>query len=228
MRKITGLKKIIIAIDGYAACGKSTTARRVAKELDYIFIDTGAMYRAVTYYFLKYGIPIEEPDEKLMKELHLRFQKINGEPQIFLNEIPVYQWIRTKEVNEKVSQVSALKNVRKHLIHQQQEMGKEKGIVMDGRDIGTVVFPSAELKIFMQASMEARVQRRYSELQSMNIQMSYEEIKKNLIERDFQDTHRKESPLRKADDAIILDTSNLTIDEQVQMVLKWAYEKIYS
>jgi len=226
--KFYKLKKIIIAIDGYAGCGKSTTAKCVAKELDYIFIDTGAMYRAVTYYFITHQIPIIEPTDELLSKIQLRFQKVDNQPQIFLNDQPVYQWIRTKVVNEHVSQVSALKKVRRFLVHQQQEMGQEKGIVMDGRDIGTVVFPNAELKIFMQASMEARVKRRFSELQAMNISMTMEEIQKNLEERDYQDVHRTESPLKKAEDAFVIDTTFLTIQEQVDYVLKLAYEKIYS
>lgn len=221
------MKKIIIAIDGYAGCGKSTTAKMVAKSLDYVFIDTGAMYRAVTYYFITHQIPFQEPSDELLNQIQLKFKKIDGQPQIFLNEQPVYQWIRTKLINEKVSQVSALKNVRKHLVKQQQSMGLEKGIVMDGRDIGTVVFPNAELKIFMQASMEARVKRRFSELQNMNITMSEEEIRLNLIERDYQDMNRSEGPLKKAEDAVIIDTSNLTIEEQVSKVLELAYEKIH-
>ncbi len=226
--KSFALKKIIIAIDGYAGCGKSTTAKLVAKALDYTFIDSGAMYRAVTYYFISQQIPIQEPNINLLNQIQLRFYKVNGQPEIFLNDLPVYQWIRTKIVNENVSQVSALKAVRKHLVAQQQEMGKEKGIVMDGRDIGTVVFPHAELKIFMQASMEARVKRRLAELQSLNISMSENEIRSNLIERDYKDTHREEGPLKKAKDAIVIDTSELTIEEQVNQVLKLAYEKIYS
>ncbi len=222
------MKKIIIAIDGYAGCGKSTTAKGVAKALGYIFIDTGAMYRAVTYYFITHQIPIKEPSEEILNQIQLRFQKVEGQPQIFLNEMPVYQWIRTKMVNEYVSQVSALKAVRRHLVAQQQLMGQEKGIVMDGRDIGTVVFPNAELKIFMQASLEARVKRRHSELLKLNIDMTEEEIRLNLIERDYQDTHREEGPLKKANDAIVIDTSNLTIEEQIQQVLNLAYEKIRS
>lgn len=222
------MKKIIIAIDGYAGCGKSTTAKLVAKALDYVFIDTGAMYRAVTYYFITHQIPFQEPSEDLLNQIELRFYKVDGQPQIFMNEIPVYQWIRTKVVNENVSQVSALKSVRRHLVKQQQAMGKEKGIVMDGRDIGTVVFPNAELKIFMQASMEARIKRRFAELQSMNIPMTEEEIRLNLLDRDYQDMHREEGPLKKADDAIVIDTSDLTIENQVSRVLELAYEKIYS
>ncbi len=228
MPKSKLLKKIIIAIDGYAGCGKSTTAKLVAKALDYVFIDTGAMYRAVTYYFITHQIPFQEPSDELLNQIQLRFFKVDDQPQIFLNEQPVYQWIRTKIVNENVSQVSALKNVRKFLVKQQQEMGLEKGIVMDGRDIGTVVFPNAELKIFMQASMEARVKRRFEELQTMNILMTEEEIRLNLIDRDYQDMNRQESPLKKADDAIVLDTSNLTIENQVNKVLELAYEKIRS
>lgn len=228
MQKNIRLKKIIIAIDGFAGCGKSTTAKLVAKALDYVFIDTGAMYRAVTYYFITHQIPFQEPSEDLLNQIQLRFYKIEGQPQIFLNEQPVYQWIRTKIVNEKVSQVSALKNVRRHLVKQQQEMGLEKGIVMDGRDIGTVVFPNAELKIFMQASMEARVKRRLEELKSMNIQMTEEEIRLNLMDRDYQDMNRQEGPLKKAEDAIVIDTSHLTIEEQVNQVLELAYEKIRS
>lgn len=228
MRKSESLKKIIIAIDGYAGCGKSTTAKLVAKALDYVFIDTGAMYRAVTYYFITHQIPFQEPSEDLLNQIQLRFYKVEGQPQIFLNEIPVYQWIRTKVVNENVSQVSALKNVRRYLVKQQQAMGENKGVVMDGRDIGTVVFPNAELKIFMQASMEARIKRRFAELQSMNISMTQEEIRLNLMERDYQDMNREEGPLRKAADAIIIDTSDLTIENQVNRVLELAYEKIHS
>lgn len=215
------MKKIIIAIDGFSSCGKSTMAKDLAKEIGYIYIDSGAMYRAVTLYALRnnlfQGDTILENDlEKQLNQIQITF-KLNPEtqrPQTYLNGVNVEEEIRTLEVSSHVSPIAALPFVRSLLTQQQQEMGKEKGIVMDGRDIGTSVFPEAELKIFVTASAEVRAQRRYDELQSKNEKGSYEEILKNVKDRDYIDTHRDISPLRKADDAIELDNSHMTISEQ--------------
>lgn len=215
------MKKIIIAIDGFSSCGKSTMAKDLAKEIGYIYIDSGAMYRAVTLYALRnnlfQGDTILGNDlEKQLNQIQITF-KLNPEtqrPQTYLNGVNVEEEIRTLEVSSHVSPIAALPFVRSLLTQQQQEMGKEKGIVMDGRDIGTSVFPEAELKIFVTASAEVRAQRRYDEMQSKNEKGSYEEILKNVKDRDYIDTHRDISPLRKADDAIELDNSHMTISEQ--------------
>ena len=215
------MKKITIAIDGYSSCGKSTMAKDLAREIGYIYIDSGAMYRAVTLYCLENklfsddGIDTETLQKKL-PEIKISFQ-LNPEtqrPMTFLNGKNVEDKIRTMEVSSRVSPVAALGFVREALVKLQQEMGKEKGIVMDGRDIGTVVFPEAELKIFVTASAEIRAQRRYDELKAKGQEASFEEILANVKERDYIDQHREMSPLKQADDAVLLDNSHMTIDEQ--------------
>ena len=215
------MKKITIAIDGFSSCGKSTMAKSLAKEIGYIYIDSGAMYRAVTLYCIENGL-IEDGEirTEILKEdlkiINISF-KINaetGQPDTYLNAENVENKIRTMLVSSMVSQVSALDFVRSAMVEQQQKMGKEKGIVMDGRDIGTTVFPDAELKIFVTASAEVRAQRRFDELKSKGQEASYDEILHNVKQRDYLDQNREVSPLRQASDAILLDNSTLTIEEQ--------------
>ena len=215
------MKKITIAIDGFSSCGKSTMAKSLAKEIGYIYIDSGAMYRAVTLYCIENGL-IEDGEIRTeilkedLKRINISF-KINaetGQPDTYLNAENVENKIRTMLVSSMVSQVSALDFVRSAMVEQQQKMGKEKGIVMDGRDIGTTVFPDAELKIFVTASTEVRAQRRFDELKSKGQEASYDEILHNVKQRDYLDQNREVSPLRQASDAILLDNSTLTIEEQ--------------
>lgn len=222
-------KRIIIAIDGFSSCGKSTMAKDLAREIGYIYVDTGAMYRSVTLYALRHGMFRADGSidtgalEAAMPEIRITF-KLNretGRPDTYLNGELVEKDIRTMEVSSKVSPIAALPFVRKALVEQQQMMGREKGIVMDGRDIGTAVFPDAELKVFVTASAEVRAQRRYDELKAKGMEADYASILKNVEERDYIDSHREVSPLRKADDAIELDNSNMTIAEQKQ----WLREK---
>lgn len=221
------MKKITIAIDGFSSCGKSTMAKDLAREIGYIYIDSGAMYRAVTLYCIENGLAEngEIDKEKLkasMNQIHISFQlnAETGRPDTYLNGVNVESKIRTMEVSSLVSPVATLDFVREAMVAQQQAMGKEKGIVMDGRDIGTTVFPDAELKIFVTASAEVRAQRRYDELKAKGQEAGYEEILANVKERDFIDQNREVSPLRKADDAILLDNSNLTIAEQKEWLMK--------
>ena len=217
------MKKITIAIDGFSSCGKSTMAKDLAREIGYIYIDSGAMYRAVPLYCLANGLFTTDGIdtaklEAAMPDIRISFQ-LNPEtqrPMTFLNGANVEDRIRTMEVSTRVSPVAALPFVREALVKLQQQMGQEKGIVMDGRDIGTAVFPDAELKIFVTASAEIRAQRRYDELKAKGQDASFEEILANVKERDYIDQNREVSPLRKADDAILLDNSNLTIEEQKQ------------
>lgn len=217
-------KKITIAIDGFSSCGKSTMAKDLAKEIGYIYVDTGAMYRSVTLYALQHGMFGADNSidtaalEKAMPQIKISF-KLNagtGRPDTYLNGQLVEKDIRTMEVSSRVSPIAALPFVRKALVQQQQAMGKEKGIVMDGRDIGTVVFPDAELKVFVTASAEVRAQRRFDELKAKGMPTDLQDILKNVQERDYIDSHREVSPLRKADDAVELDNSNMTIAEQKQ------------
>ena len=222
------MKKITIAIDGFSSCGKSTMAKDLAKEIGYIYIDSGAMYRAVTLYSLQQGIfGADGVDEvrlqQEMEQIHISFQlnATTGRPDTYLNGVNVEQQIRTMEVSSHVSPIAALPFVREAMVKQQQEMGKAKGIVMDGRDIGTTVFPDAELKIFVTASPEIRAQRRYDELKAKGEQANLQEILENVKQRDYIDQHRETSPLRKADDALLLDNSQLTIAEQKE----WLYEQ---
>ncbi len=222
------MKKITIAIDGFSSCGKSTMAKDLAKEIGYIYIDSGAMYRAVTLYSLQQGIfgadGIDEVRlQQEMEQIHISFQlnATTGRPDTYLNGVNVEQQIRTMEVSSHVSPIAALPFVREAMVKQQQEMGKAKGIVMDGRDIGTTVFPDAELKIFVTASPEIRAQRRYDELKAKGEQANLQEILENVKQRDYIDQHRETSPLRKADDALLLDNSQLTIAEQKE----WLYQQ---
>ena len=216
------MKKIVIAIDGYSSCGKSTMAKDLAREVGYIYVDTGAMYRAVTLFAMRNGVfdaegNIDEARLKaLLPDVKLTF-KLNSEtklPEVCLNGECVERNIRTLEVSQHVSPIAAQPFVREKLVEQQQAMGKEKGIVMDGRDIGTVVFPDAELKIFVTASAEIRAQRRFKELEAKGMPANFDEILQNVEQRDYIDTHRETSPLRQADDALVLDNSHLTIADQ--------------
>lgn len=223
------MKKIIVAIDGHSSCGKSTMAKDLAREVGYIYVDTGAMYRAVTLFAMRNNLFDAEGNinterlEQLLPEVKISF-KLDPEtsrPMACLNGEVVEQEIRSLEVSQHVSPIAALPFVRAKLVEQQQAMGKEKGIVMDGRDIGTVVFPEAELKIFVTASAEIRAQRRYKELQAKGMPADFDDILKNVEERDYIDSHRATSPLRQADDALVLDNSHLTIEDQK----KWLMEK---
>ncbi|WP_346700451.1 (d)CMP kinase [uncultured Alistipes sp.] len=220
-------RKIIIAVDGFSSCGKSTFAKAIAARLGYIFIDTGAMYRAVTLHALAHGairsgIVDEEAVVKLLPEIAIsfRFNPERGASDIYVNGDLVEGKIRTIEVSNCVSQVSAIPEVRQKLVAMQQEMGKRRGVVMDGRDIGTVVFPDAELKLFMTADPAVRAQRRYRELQEKGMPVSLEEIERNVRERDRADMSRAVSPLRQAEDAIVLDNSHMTVEEQMAWFLK--------
>lgn len=227
------MNKITIAIDGYSSCGKSTMAKDLAREIGYIYIDSGAMYRAVTLYCIQQKL-FDADNQINVQQLQNDIDKIKisfqldpqtQRPQTYLNGENVEKEIRTMEVSSRVSPVAALGFVREALVRQQQEMGKAKGIVMDGRDIGTTVFPDAELKIFVTASAEVRAQRRYDELTAKGENASFEEILANVKERDHIDETREVSPLRKADDALLLDNSHLTIEEQKQWLLK-QYQKV--
>ena len=220
--------KIIIAIDGFSSCGKSTLAKQLAKQLHYNYIDTGAMYRAITLYFLRENILFT--DEKAIKNalsninLHFELSDDETNSEIYLNDENVALNIRDMIIAEKVSNVSAIKAVREFAVAQQQEMGRKKGVVMDGRDIGTVVFPDAELKIFMDAAPEVRVKRRFLEMHATNPKITIEEVKTNLELRDYIDSNREESPLRKAEDAMLLDNSDMNPEEQLAKALNWTKE----
>jgi len=210
------MKKITIAIDGYAACGKSTLAKKIAKKLGWIYVDSGAMYRAVTLYFLRKNIDLKNKEdvETTLNEIFISFDNVG---RTILNGEIVESEIRDSKVSNFVSQVSAISEVRKKLVDLQREIGKEGGIVMDGRDIGTVVFPNAELKLFISADLEIRVERRFKDL---NGKITREEVRENLSERDWIDSTRSDSPLKKADDAIEIDNSYLTPEEQLDKVLE--------
>ncbi|MBF1484270.1 (d)CMP kinase [Prevotella pallens] len=222
------MEKIIIAIDGFSSCGKSTMAKDLAHELGYIYVDTGAMYRCVALYALQHKLFLKDGEinipelEAAMPNINISFKlnKETGRPDTYLNNENVENEIRTMEVSSHVSSIAAIPFVREALVAQQQKMGKDKGIVMDGRDIGTVVFPNAELKIFVTASPEVRAQRRYDELMEKGMEADYNEILENVKRRDYIDSHRDVSPLRKADDAIELDNSNISIEEQKQWLIK--------
>lgn len=225
--------KITIAIDGFSSTGKSTIAKRLAKELEYVYVDTGAMYRAVTLYAMRQLYVTNENFNKEALIRQLPFVNISfvfdhnlGFGAVHLNGENVEREIRLLEVSQQVSKVAALPEVREKLVWQQQQMGKEKGVVMDGRDIGTVVFPNAELKIFMTASPEKRAERRYDELSSRGDDVTYDEVFDNVKERDYLDTTREDSPLVKAKDAIEIDNSLLNLEEQYHKVLKLSKEKI--
>jgi cytidylate kinase len=222
--------KIIITIDGWSSCGKSTLAKQLARELGYIYIDSGAMYRAITLYFLRNHVDWthSEAVEDALDRITLTFMSNHksGQSEMYLNGENVEYVIRDLVVAEKVSEVAAIKEVRDYAVKQQQDMGKNKGIVMDGRDIGTVVFPTAELKIFMTADNDIRVKRRYQELYEKNPNVTMEEVRANLEMRDYIDSHRTVSPLRKAEDALELDNTNLTIKEQLDIAKKWVQERL--
>jgi len=224
------MKRIIITVDGFSSCGKSTLARQLAKELNYVFIDSGAMYRAITLYFLRNHIDWNKKHaaEKALPNIELEFVYNNytGKSDMHLDGENVEAMIRDMVVSENVSEVAAIKEVREFAVAQQQKMGEAKGLVMDGRDIGTTVFPHAELKIFMTADNAVRVERRYKELFEKNPAITVEEVKNNLEMRDYIDTNREISPLRKADDAVVLDNTNLTPEQQLKTALKWAKEKM--
>lgn len=221
------MKKITIAIDGHSSCGKSTMAKDLAGEVGYIYVDTGAMYRTVTLFCMRnnlFAVDGEVLVDQLQKRLpeiniSFRFNTETGRPDAYLNGERVEDVIRSIEVSNKVSKVAAIPFVRKAMVEQQRLMGKEKGVVMDGRDIGTTVFPDAELKVFVTASAEVRAQRRYDELKAKGMPADFEDILKNVLERDELDSTREVSPLRKADDALLLDNSNMTIAEQKQWLM---------
>ena len=222
------LKKLVIAIDGYSACGKSTTAKQVASVLGYRYIDTGAMYRAVTLYFLDHHVALTNPKEvsRALQQIQIT-SKVNSKnvSETFLNGLNVEKEIRKMRISENVSQVSTLKEVRQALVEQQRRMAKDKAVVMDGRDIGTVVFPNAELKLFMTAEILVRAFRRQKELLQRGQLVDLDDVIENLIQRDKIDTSRAESPLRQADDALVIDTTHITIDEQVDEVVRQAVSK---
>ena len=221
------MKKITIAIDGHSSCGKSTMAKDLAREVGYVYVDTGAMYRSVTLYAMRHGLFRDDDSidiatlEEQMQQIRIsfKFNPETGRPDTYLNGECVEKEIRSLEVSNHVSTVAAIPFVRTAMVAQQQQMGKDKGVVMDGRDIGTTVFPDAELKIFVTASPQVRAQRRYDELKAKGMPADFDDILKNVEERDYLDSHREVSPLRKADDAIELDNSNMTIAEQKQWLL---------
>ena len=223
------MKKITIAIDGHSSCGKSTMAKDLARRINYIYIDTGAMYRTVTLYALRNGMIAADgtiDTERLQQQMDsikisFAYNQATGRPDTYLNGECVEKEIRTIEVSSCVSPIAALPFVREQLVKQQQDMGREKGVVMDGRDIGTNVFPDAELKIFVTADAKGRAQRRYDELKGKGMEADYDEIYKNVVERDYIDSHRETAPLRKAEDALVLDNSTMTIEEQNE----WLYNQ---
>ncbi|MCL4135442.1 UNVERIFIED_CONTAM: hypothetical protein GTU68_044025, partial [Idotea baltica] len=224
-------KKIIIAIDGHAGCGKSTTAIKVAQELAYIYITSGAMYRSAALYFHQNGIDFSQENPEMLQalaDMNIEFREQSGgkDPLIFLNDTDVSNEIRTPFISDIVSPVSVHPSVREAMVHQQRRIGKKGGIVMDGRDIGTVVFPQAELKIFMTASLEARAGRRLQEMKNKGMDATLEYVIENLQKRDYMDSNRTVSPLKQAEDAIVLDTTLLTIDEQVKKVCELARKVI--
>ena len=228
------MKKITIAIDGFSACGKSTMAKDLAKKLGYVYVDTGAMYRAVTLYAMRNGLfnadgSVKTADlERQMNKINITFKlnKTAERPDTYLNNELVENDIRTLEVSNHVSQIAAIPFVREAMVAQQQRMGKDKGVVMDGRDIGTTVFPEAKLKVFVTASAEVRAQRRYDELKEKGMPADFNDILKNVQERDYIDSHREVSPLRKAPDAIELDNSHMTITEQSAWLMEQVEQKI--
>jgi len=228
------MKKITIAIDGFSSCGKSTMAKDLAKKLGYVYVDTGAMYRAVTLYAMRNGLfnadgSVKTADlERQMSKINITFKlnKTAERPDTYLNNELVENDIRTLEVSNHVSQIAAVPFIREAMVAQQQRMGKDKGVVMDGRDIGTTVFPEAELKVFVTASAEVRAQRRYDELKEKGMPADFNDILKNVQERDYIDSHREVSPLRKAADAIELDNSHMTIAEQNDWLMRQVQQRI--
>ena len=228
-RLLMNLRKIVIAIDGYSACGKSSTAKAAANVLGYRYIDTGAMYRAVTLYFMEHHIALTNPKEisKALQRITVSFivnsKKIT---ETYLNGLNVEKAIRSMRVSEQVSQVSAIKEVRNAMVDQQRKMGKDKAVVMDGRDIGTVVFPDAELKLFMTADLLVRAFRRQKELLDKERLVDLDDIISNILQRDQIDTTRVESPLRRAEDAVLIDTTHITLEEQVDEVIRLTLAKL--
>lgn len=227
------MKKITIAIDGFSSTGKSTLAKQLAKELGYVYVDTGAMYRGITFYANQQKLVAENYLDKEGLIAHLpkitlkfNFNESLGYAEMYVNDVNVEQQIRTIEISRLVSKVAEISEVRAKLVEQQQQMGKDKGIVMDGRDIGTVVFPDAEIKLFMTASSRTRAQRRFEELIEKGQQVSFEEVLQNVEERDYIDTHREDSPLVKADDAIEIDNSSMSKQEQFDVVMTLVKDKI--
>jgi len=224
-------KKIIIAIDGFSSCGKSTLAKAMANALEYVFVDTGAMYRAIALYFLRNNIAFNDTaaNEALHAiELRFKFNSASQKSDMYLNGENVEQEIRTMQVSQKVSEVASIPAVRTFAVAQQQAMGMDKGIVMDGRDIGTVVFPNAELKLFVTADPAIRLERRYQELLQTNPSILKEEVAANLQQRDLMDSTRAHSPLKQAEDALVLDNTNLNREQQFELAMQWAMEKIKS
>lgn len=224
------MRKIIITVDGYSSCGKSTLAKQLAKELNYVFVDSGAMYRAITLYFLRNHIDWNITEEVLAAlqniTLDFLYNDIDGSSDMIMNDENVEVLIREMLISENVSEVAAVKEVRAFAVAQQQKLGERKGIVMDGRDIGTTVFPNAELKIFVTADPAIRVERRYKELFQKNPHVTIQEISQNLEMRDYIDSNREVSPLRKAEDAVVLDNTKLTREEQLAKVLGWVKAKL--
>jgi len=221
------VNKITIAIDGYSSCGKSTLAKTLAKSIDYSYVDTGAMYRCVTLYALENGIIKNDQVDKeslvgQLDDISISFQHSEQlkESDAYLNGVNVEETIRGMDISNHVSQISIIKEVREKMVAMQQKMGKETGVIMEGRDIGTVVFPDAELKVFMTASIEVRVKRRYDEMQAKGLHVSVDDVKENVLSRDYEDTHRKHSPLVQADDAVVLDNSDLSEEDQLNFMLK--------
>lgn len=226
-------KKLIIAVDGYSSCGKSTFAKAIAAKLGYIYIDTGAMYRAVTLFGIKKSYISENHFDsqaliKALPEINVELRKnvISGKVETFLNAEIVEEEIRGLHVSQFVSQVSAIKEVRQKMVELQRKMSEAKGVILDGRDIGTVVFPNADIKLFMTADPHVRARRRYDELMAKNQTVSYDEIYQNVVHRDLQDTTRAESPLTQASDAIVLDNSNMTPDEQMEWFVNVVNQKV--
>ena len=217
------MKQIIVAIDGYSSCGKSTIAKALAKYAGYTYVDTGAMYRAVALYAQRAGIGEEGSDNRellaQLKNIHISFIQTPDGQHVTLNGEDVEAYIRTLEIGNLASQISTIKEVRAFLVAQQQAMGEKKGIVMDGRDIGTVVFPNAELKLFLTASPEVRADRRFKELQNKGEDPIFEDVLRDTNDRDYRDTHRAESPLRQADDAVVVDNSHMTREEQMEHII---------
>ncbi|MCI5080479.1 MAG: (d)CMP kinase [Saprospiraceae bacterium] len=222
------MNQIVIAIDGHSSCGKSTLAKQLAKELQYIYVDTGAMYRAVTLFFIENKVPLDQAEQvqSALHQINISFQPSPQGNQTILNGQNVEEQIRQMAVSEKVSDVAAISAVRKEMVAQQQRMGQEKGVVMDGRDIGTVVFPDAELKIFLTASIEERTRRRFEELKAKQTDITFEEVKNNLIKRDHIDSTRVDSPLKQANDAVLIDNTKLDRTEQLQLALDLVKQRL--
>ncbi len=220
------MNKIIVAIDGYSSCGKSTIAKALAKHAGYTYVDTGAMYRAIGLYTLRHGLTAEKDIIAALPQIEIGFIRVDDVQHVTLNGEDVEPFIRTLEAGNRASEISQIKEVRAFLVAQQQRMGEAKGIVMDGRDIGTVVFPDAELKLFLTATPEVRAQRRYDELVAKGGNPDYAAVLADVNDRDYRDTHRTESPLRQAEDAVVVDNSRMTPDEQMQVIIALFEKKL--